>query len=285
MNVVKNHGYFPYQGSYFSPGRISVEFFFVLSGWFLRKSIDKYTNISFWKGLGTMLKDKVLSLGIPFAIGITCGVVYYFVNGLDTWWDFNIWGYLWYINDMFIVFIFYYVIRRLVKSEKWFFIITASVCLIASIFHAIPYFYSWGYFRAFSSMSVGVLISYIPSIKLKRQRLLYFPLIVVWVFVLRMLLFDFTFVEEEILDFIAYPAMIYLTFQLAADNKVFNYLGALSFGLYAYQCVPRIMCLFNFGNVWIWFFSILGLTILTDSIMRIIRYQRNKKQEAQLIIK
>ena len=75
MNVVKNHGYFPYQGSYFSPGSISVEFFFVLSGWFLRKSIDKYTNISFWKGLGTMLKDTILSLGIPFAIGITCGVV------------------------------------------------------------------------------------------------------------------------------------------------------------------------------------------------------------------
>ena len=37
LNVVKNHGYFPYRTRLFSPGRISVEFFFVLSGILLRK--------------------------------------------------------------------------------------------------------------------------------------------------------------------------------------------------------------------------------------------------------
>ena len=282
MNVVKNHGYFPYQGRYFSPGRISVEFFFVLSGWFLRKTIDKYAHLSFWKGLLIMLRDKFISFGIPFAVAITCGILCYFANGLDTWWDFNIWGHLWYINEMLIVFVFYYVLWRLVKSEKWFFIIAASVCLIASIFHAIPNFYDWGRFRAFSSMSVGILISYIPSFKIKRQWLLYFPLVVVWAYVLRMLLFDFTFLEEEILNYVAYPALIYLTFQLSVHNVIFNYLGALSFGLYAYQGVVRVMCLFNFGNVWIWFSTILGLTILTDMVMRIILYQKNKKGQKQI---
>ena len=68
MNVVKYHGYFPYQGRYISPGHVSVEFFFVLSGFLLRRSIDKYLNLPYWKGLLIMLKN-------------TCSSVFY-VGGL-----------------------------------------------------------------------------------------------------------------------------------------------------------------------------------------------------------
>ena len=282
MNVVKNHGYFPYQGSYFSPGRISVEFFFVLSGLFLRKSIDKYMNLPFWKGLLFMLKDKLLSLGIPLLIGLLVNIPYNFVTGVQSFWDFNIWGYLWYVSDMLLVYIFYFIIRRFVKNEKRFFAIAAIVFFVTAVIHIVPQFYAWGYFRAFSTMSLGILISYIPPIKIKKQWLLCIPLIFVWAYVLRMLLFDFTFIEEEILNLVAYPALIYLTFQLPVHNKVLNYVGALSFGLYAYQSVPRLLRVLNIGNIWIYFLIIIGLTVLTDGIMRIIRYQKKKKQQEQV---
>ena len=41
---------------------------------------------------------------------------------------------------------------------------------------------------------------------------------------------------EIILDVLLYPALVYLTFQVDVKNKVMNYLGALSFGFYAFQC-------------------------------------------------
>lgn len=91
-------------------------------------------------------------------------------------------------------------------------------------------------------MTLGMLISLLPSIKLKNKKILLIPLtIFVYLYVLRMLLFNFTFWEEQLLNLIFYPAMVYLTFQFNIKNKIFNYLGSLSFGLYAYQSIPRFL--------------------------------------------
>lgn len=276
MNVVKNHGYFPYQGRYFSPGRISVEFFFVLSGWFLVKGVEKYMSMSYWKGLYHMIKNKIVSLGVPLLVGLVFGLVYKCMVGMNAWWDFSIWGYLWYVHDMLIVFIFYYTIKRYVKSNKWFLIITGIVFVATSVIHAFPMFYSWGYFRAFSAMSLGILISYIPPIKIKRKWILIIPLVCVWVLILRMFLFDFTFIEDEILNLVLYPALIYLTFQFNVHSVVFNYLGSLSFGLYAYQSITRVMEISGYNNTWVFFAIILTLSVLTDMVKRIVKVQKQK---------
>lgn len=268
LNVVKNHGYFPYQGPYFSPGRISVEFFFVLSGWFTFRTIEKYTVMPYWKGLFYLIKDKLKLLGVPLAIGLLFNIIYKCIVGMTAWWDFSIWGYLWYVHDMLIVFIFYYTIRKFVKSKKWFIVIVSIIFVVTSVIHAFPTFYSWGYFRAFSAMSLGILISFLPKLKLKKQWLLWIPLVCVWILILKMFLFNFSFIEDELLNLVLYPALIYLTFQLDISNKVFNYLGSLSFGLYAYQSIPRVFEALGYNNEWIFFIIIVVLTILTDLIKR-----------------
>ena len=45
LNVVKNHGFFPEGFHYFSPGRVSVEFFFVLSGYLFVRTLDKLKDM------------------------------------------------------------------------------------------------------------------------------------------------------------------------------------------------------------------------------------------------
>ena len=277
MNVVKNHGYFPYQGKYFSPEHISVEFFFILGGFFLRKSFEKYLGLSYFKGLFLMLKNKILSMGIPFFIALLVHIPYKIITKSSPWWELNDWGYLWFVFDMLVIDIFYFTVRRLLKNEWWMFGIAGVLFITASIFHAIPEFHDTGWFRAIGSMSLGVLISYIPPIKLKKQWLLFIPLFLAWIYILRILLWDYSFAEEEILNLIIFPALIYLTFQLSFDNKVFNYLGAISFGLYAYQAVPRLMYVLGYENTWVYFAIVLGLAVLTDALMRVIRYQKYKK--------
>ena len=269
MNVVKNHGYFPYRGSYFSPGRISVEFFFVLSGLFLIRTIDKYRDYPFFKGLFVLIKDKLLSLGIPLVVGLIFNIAYKFVVGVDSFADIGIWGYLWYVHDMLMAFTFYYALRRLVKSEKAFLIVTAAVFVVATVLHIMPTFWSWGYFRSFSSMSAGVLVSYLPKYKPKRRFLALIPLFVAQAWALRMLLFGFVRVEEVLLDIVVYPALIYFSFNVEVHSSVLNYLGSLSFGLYAYQCVTRFLESVGFGNEWLYFIIILTLTVVTDLIKRL----------------
>ena len=51
LNVLKSHGFFPNTGPYFEPGRISVEFFFVLTGFLLIRLINKYMICLFGRGL------------------------------------------------------------------------------------------------------------------------------------------------------------------------------------------------------------------------------------------
>ena len=177
---------------------------------------------------------------------------------------------------MFVIFLFYFTLRKLIRNEKVFFSITALLFVAASVLHAIPDFHSNGWFRSISSMSLGILISYIPSIKMKHQWLLYIPLVLVWGFIIKMLFFDYSFIEEEILNLLVFPALIYLTFQLSSHNKVFNYLGAISFGLYAYQHIPRLMRILEIGNVWIYFIIVVALAVLTDGIVRIIRYKKTQ---------
>ena len=280
MNVVKNHGYFPYQGKYFSPEHVSVEFFFTLSGFLLRKTIDKYLNLSYFKGLFLMLKNKIFSLGIPFIVALLVHIPYKIITKCSPWWEINDWGYMWYVFDMLVIDIFFFTVRRLTKSDKCLFIVSLVLFISASVFHAIPTFHDTGWFRAISAMSLGVLISYIPSMKLEKRWLLFIPLIFIWVCVLRILLFDYTFVEEEILNLVVYPALIYLTFQLPIENKVLNYLGALSFGLYAYQAVPRLMYVMGYENVWVYFLIIVLLTVLTDLLMRFIKSKRISEKQS-----
>ena len=276
MNVVKNHGFFPYQGKLFGPENLSVEFFFLLSGWFIRSSFDKYINLPYFKGLFLMLKHKLVALGTPLLISLILWIPYRCLVESDV-----ILGYLWFIHDLFVVFIFYFTLRKFIRNEKAFFVITASLFIVASVFHAVPQFYSNGWLRAISAMSLGILISYIPSIKLKHQWLLYIPLVFVWLYIAKMLFFDYTFIEEEILNLAVFPTLIYLTFQLSSHNKVLNYLGGISFGLYAYQHVPRLMRILNVGNEWIYFVIVVGLAILTDLILRVIRFQKGKKKQEQ----
>ena len=59
LNVLKGHGMFPYQGPYFGPASISVEFFFVLSGFLLLGSIKKYLDLPFLKAFPKFIISKM----------------------------------------------------------------------------------------------------------------------------------------------------------------------------------------------------------------------------------
>ena len=178
---------------------------------------------------------------------------------------------------MFLVIIFYFIVRKFIKNDKIFLTIASIVFIVATILHITDRFYSWGYFRAFSSISLGILVSYIPKIKIKYKYLLLIPLILVGAYILEMLLFGFTFVEELILDIILYPALIYLTLHFDYHNRVFNYLGLLSFGLYAFQNVTRYLRLRYDINVWISFLVIVVLTIV-NSIFVIIKQRKDNSK-------
>ena len=79
---------------------------------------------------------------------------------------------------------------------------------------------------------------------------------------------------ENLLDLVIYPGLVYFTFQINVSNKFLDYLGALSFGLYAFQCVVRPLDLLGIWNVGVYFGIIVALTLIEDGGKRLFKRYR-----------
>ncbi len=276
--VVKSHSLFVYNGEYFGPGRACVEFFFVLSGYLFFSFLEKNKELPLKSALKKLLKSRLLPLAIPLCIGIVSNIICNFFDG-----DYlNIWGYLWYVEVMLVMMVVLVILRKIIKSDKAFFIIIGSVMIVALILKFSGLLYSFGYIRGASSLPAGILIAMIPKIKPKRKWLTWILLLPTMALCFVMICFNLSNVEwlglripELILDNLLYPALIYLTFCLDFKCSVFSYLGALSFGLYAFQCPADLMRVLGVKSIWLLFGFILLATLIEDAAKRI--YKHDKK--------
>lgn len=281
LNVVKNHGFFPDGLNYFSPGRVSVEFFFVLSGYLFIRTLNKLQDLPLKESIPKLVIGKLKPLSIPLIIGLISNIAY---NIAEKDYFSGIWGYLWYVHAMIVTMIAYVVIRKLIKNDAAFFYTVLGIFVLATLMRFSGVFYSWGYVRAASTISLGMLITKIPKIKLKRQNLLWLVLIPIQAACVAIVCFHLGNVEwwggfrgvEAILDLILYPALIYFTFQIDVSSKILNYLGALSFGLYAFQCPADLIRLLGVSNRYILLTVIVLAAIIEDAAKRIIKYKSSK---------
>ena len=281
LNVLKGHGMFPYQGPYFGPASISVEFFFVLSGFLLLGSIKKYLDLPFLKAFSRFIFSKIKPLIIPLIITIPFNIAYSLItNNTGNILDINIWGFLWYIKTMLLVFTGYFILRYFIRKEWIFNMILVGFFITSAILHIMPEHYDWGIVRAAMSISLGMIMSYIPKINIDKPKLLWLALIPIQIAILIIMFFGYSkyLIIEEILDLILYPALIYITFQIPFNNKVLNYLGSLSFGLYAFQCVCRTLVEIGLKDIWTIFLIIVILTLAEDSVKRLYKHYKNKQK-------
>lgn len=281
--VVKSHSLFVVGGPYFGPGRVCVEFFFVLSGYLFFSFLEKSKDRSIPQSLLALFKTRVLPLAIPLCIGIVSNVICSFFEGES----FSLWGYLWYVEVMFVEMIILIVLRKLIKKDKLFILVISCVMGIALVLKFSGLTYSWGYIRGASTIPAGILLAMIPKLKFKRNWLIWFMLIPVFACCFCIVCFGLGNEEwfglrllELLLDNLLYPALIYLSFCLNFKCKVFSYLGALSFGLYAFQCPADLFRVMGMSNPWLLFGFILLATLLEDGGKRLYRTIRKKRIEA-----
>lgn len=275
--VVKSHSLFVVDGPYFGLGRTCVEFFFVLSGYLFWSFLQKNKENSLIESLFNLFKTRFLPIAIPLCIGVLSNIIESAL--LDR---FNMWGYLWYIKVMFTEMIVLILLRKLIKSDKIFMIIIMGIMIVALALKFFGPYYSWGLVRGASSIPMGVFIASIPKIKKKRiAAILLIPSIIICFAMVGFNLADVEWlgfrIPELILDNILYPALIYFSFCLDFRSKIFSYLGALSFGLYAFQCPANLLRILGVKSTWLLFGIILAATLIEDGAKRIYRYNKNRR--------
>lgn len=284
LNVVIGHGLFPVDIEYFGPDRASVEFFFVLSGFLFCKSLDKYEGMSLLPAVKGMLISKIKPILIPTIIGIVCNII---LNYITKYNPFKVFRYLWYIPAMLAAFLLYTILRVLIKNEKKFWIIVGTICLIATLlrFSGNETLFFFDFIRSAIAVSLGMLVARIPKFEVKRKIVWWIALVPVAFAIFYIVFHKLATVAwfggfmgiEAILNLILYPALVYITFNIDFHFSIFNYLGALSFGIYAFQCPARLIDAIGVPSRWIPFALIFVLAIGEDAIKRIIKHFRNKK--------
>ncbi len=274
--VVKSHSLFILNGPYFGPGRACVEFFFVLSGYLFWSFLNKSKDRSIKESIIQLHKTRFIPLAIPLCIGVVSNLI----ESIATE-KLNMWGYLWYIEVMFIEMIVLILLRKFIKDDKKFILTITVIMLVTLILKFFGPFYTWGFFRGASSIPIGIILASLPKVKKKWISIL--CLIPAAIGCFTMVCFEWSNVDwfgyripELILDVVLYPALIYFTFCLEFKSRLFSYLGSLSFGLYAFQCLADMLRTFGVSNVRFLFGLILFATIIEDGGKRLYRYMRKK---------
>ena len=280
MWVVYYHGFFFTKSGIFSHGYLAVEFFFILSGFYLLKGIDKSDKTPFAKNFFGFMWKRLKSLGMAFVVGFLFSAIDFALN--PSWYILGIFGYLWYIPMMFVAIALIYILRKFVKSNIWF--VAILICLtILSYSLLYTVLEGWGLFRAIGGISLGVLLSMLPKLKLKIKGFNLNSLISLAIFATTIYLAYLPKANlniDYIMIFACFPSLLYFSSQTAElNNPAFNFLGSLSFGLYAYQCPLALLEYFGLVTDMKYLFLILISMVLLDAIItKTVRYIRQKQQ-------
>ena len=280
--VLYYHSYVPFKSNMFSDGFLAVEFFFVLSGFYLVRSIDKYVDKPIKQGLFGFLKHRFSAISIPSLINEIFVLYYSFAFGSE--YNF-LFGYLWYIRDLFAAMAVIFLLRKYIKRDRTFYIVMASLSLMSFFaFQWIPLL-AWpgGPFRSIAAMPIGMLAALIPKIKLsskgKCSKLPAF-IIVFGLFVSALACLSIASSPEKpmlikyLLVIVVYPLMLYFASCINFNSAFLNWLGSLSFPIYAFQCILRVVEQYFISNDAHLFILLIVLVLVYSAVISIINLKK-----------
>lgn len=149
------------RGEVFRNGRIAVDFFFILSGYYIINSFIKECDKTYFEGLKHLIYKRIKPIGITFLICFIFQLISY-IQFYEGFFENNIWGYLWYIPHMLIVFIIYFTLYKIIKNKKIFNIMTGIMSAICYVL-ILTYTTNYGIFRGIAGIGTGILLSQIPK--------------------------------------------------------------------------------------------------------------------------
>ena len=226
----------------FSTAQLAVDFFFVISGYYLLRSMKKKEELPVGKGVWQIVRDrsKPLLFSICFitAFNLICTALFIRENILENL--FNIFRYWWYVLYLLIAASVFYLLFRLIKSKPVFivllFVIAIGMAALDYYIETRPvvvYFYTF-WTRTFGCMATGMLISFIPKLEFKKFNYS-IPAIIILIPIIFYLAYRDKSFLTCILMIVLFTALVYFSTNIPFGGKVTNVLGQLSTRMYLYM--------------------------------------------------
>ncbi len=241
------HGFFPVLSDKFSGGNISVDFFFMVSGLFFLKSIEKYREKPFLDGARFIFWGRTKRFIVPLIIAalsiLYCNIMFELeFDGFN--WPLS---FLWFFAAQFVFLSLFYLLLKQIKSIATFnvvCVIVICVSIFVSGFFDSPINAP---FRGPAMIAIGMLLSQAPKINIKlkdesRSEKLSLTINVIGfalaaaTFIYIAYLPGFEIGKIYVFCLVACPLFLYFASALPVRSKFLNLLGEFSVFIYLGQC-------------------------------------------------
>lgn len=251
------HNFFFWERNYevFGIPELAVDFFFMLSGFFLIGSMRKLKEEKLlrgtWKMMFGRLKPMLFTLCFIVVFNAICILLFVREDYFGTLFD--LFKYWWFVLYLTIGIGVFYLIYRLLRKEGLF---VAFLVLVALGMATLQYFVLVkGMFfsdlvfpiRTFGCLAAGMIVSYIPG--LKKGRIFLSILAVAVLFpTLIYLMYSVKNFWICILIISMFGALMYFSANITFGGKVFDLIGQLSVRMYLYMAFVTMLRILGLSN-------------------------------------
>jgi len=241
------HGFSPILSDKFNGVNVSVDFFFVLSGYFFLKSMERYRERSLGQSVCFIFWGRTKRFIVPLIIAalsiLYCNIAFQWeLNGFN--WPFS---FLWFFAAQFVFLSLFYLLMRKLKSLTAFNIACGiAVCVFMSLHRVLSIEFD-RVARGPAMLAIGMLLSQVPKVKIRlsgsgqgeKLTLLVNALgfaVSFAAFVYLAYLPKYEIWKLHLLGCLVSPAVLYFATALPVRSKLLNFLGECSVFIYLAQC-------------------------------------------------
>lgn len=288
------HGFFPILSDKFNGVILPVDFFFLVTGYYFLKSIEKYRKGPFWQGIRFVFWDRTKRFIVPLAIAALSITMCNILFELDLGFNWPL-SFLWFFAAQFTFLTVYYLLLRIIKKQLVFNLVCGVIiCISLSLFkleiEALDIC-----FRVPAMIAIGMLLSQIPKLNIKLKDeikskrlniainavcftalaaittyLIYRPEYAVW--------------KIHLICCLLFPAILYFATEIPVRSRLLNLLGEISLFIYLAQCPILLHYYAITHNTKTEFYTLCVCAALLFAINRAVNAIIKRKKQQKAII-
>lgn len=177
-----------------------------------------------------------------------------------------------------------FLIRKYIKKDWVFYAILAFLSIITFFgFCWLPILaWSSGPFKSVASIPLGIFAALISPVSRgeNKWKPMFGLMISALMCIVIIILPNKNLLLSYVLVIIGYPSLIYFANQIHCNSTLLNWLGSLSFPIYAFQCILRVIEACGYNDNCILFLLLVVMVLCYSFIMITIKSKRQNKTQS-----